>query len=227
MRTPLRFIPCLALLLVCCHDSAAQPRRRATAARRAATPNAPATTRLARFPWLITTHPFGEDGEATTLVSLQPMPTGAAEGVQSPLNYGVNFTYEGNTPARFKNVTLSFFSRAKSCLFAAEPSIVMNLDGRPLTFPFRPQTKGADGVFWVERDEEGGDCAETVIVYVSPATLAKIAAARSVTGKIDAEAFQLTANNLGGLRALLAQLRLPQLTNAQPARTRARARARR
>lgn len=224
MRTLHSFTLCLALLTACCIASAAQPRRRAPAARRAATPNSRAavTPRPARSPWTITTQPFAEDGEATTLVSLQPMPTAAVEGVQSPLNYGVNFAYEGKTPARFRNVTLSFFSRSKSCRFAAEPSIVMNLDNSPLTFPFRPQGKGADGVFWVESDTEGGDCAETVVVNLSPATLAKIAAARSVTGRIGEEAFQLTANNLGALRALLAQLKLPQLRSAQPARPRPR-----
>jgi hypothetical protein len=152
------------------------------------------------------------------------MPTAAAADRPSPLNFGVNFAYEGNTPARFKNVSLTFFSRSQSCRFAAESAIVMNLDNTPLTFPFRPQGKGADGVFWVERDEEGGDCAETVVVYISPATLAKIASARSVSGKVDAEPFQFTADNLSALRALLAQLRLPQLRNAQPARARPRPR---
>ena len=224
MRTPHRFILCFALSIACAHASAAQQRRRAPA-RRTAAPNAPAAgaPRAARTPWTITTQPFREDAENITLVSLQPMPTGAVAGAQlPPLNYGVNFTYEGNTPANFRNVTLSFFSRAKTCRFASEPPVVLNLDNRPLTLPFRPQAKGADGVFWVERDEEGGDCAETVIAYVSPATLARIAAARSVKGTIGREAFQFTANNLGALRALLAQLRLPQLRNAQPARARAR-----
>ena len=226
MRTLHSFILCLALLTVCCLTSSAQPRRRAPAARRAASPNTRATIapRPARSAWSITTQPFNEDEQSTTLVSLQPMPTAAAAGVQSPLNFGVNFTYEGNTPARFKNVSMNFFSRSKSCRFAAEPSIVMNLDNRPLTFPFKPQAKGADGVFWVERDEEGGDCAETVIVYTSPATLAKIAAARSVTGTIGKESFQLTANNLAALRALLTQLKLPQLPATQPARPRPRPR---
>jgi hypothetical protein len=223
MRTPHSFILCLALLLICPHAAAAQQRRRAPAARRGAARDATSANapRTARPPWSITTQPFSEDGQTTTMVSLQPMPTAAAAGGQSPLSVGVNFIHEGNTPAEFKNVTLSFFSRSKSCRFAAEPAIVMNLDNRPLTFPFKPQGKGADGVFWVERDEEGGDCAETVVVYVSPATLAKIAAARSATGRIDKEAFQLTANNLAALRALLAQLKLPQLGNT-PTRQRLR-----
>ena len=93
----------------------------------------------------------------------------------------------------------------------------MNLDSRPLALPFQPQTKGANGVFWVEREEEGGECLETVIAYSSPATPAKIAAEKNVCGEIGAESFQLTANNLAALRALLAQLCLPQL-EAAPAR---------
>jgi hypothetical protein len=39
--------------------------------------------------------------------------------------------------------------------------------------------------------------------------MVKIAAAKNVTGRIGGEPFQLTANNLAALRALLAQLRLP------------------
>jgi hypothetical protein len=83
------------------------------------------------------------------------MPTAAAMGAKSPLAFGINFAYEADRPADFKNVSLNFFSRSKSCRFAAEPSAVLSLDNRPLTLPFRPQGKGADGVFWVERDEEG------------------------------------------------------------------------
>ena len=223
MRTLHSFILCLALSFACGIASAAQTRRRAPTTRRgAAAADAPRAT---RSPWSITMQPFSEDDQTTTLVSLQPMPTAAAPGALPPLNYGVNYTYEGNTPARFKNVTLSFFSRSPSCRFATEPAVVLNLDNRPLTFPFRPQAKGADGVFWVERDEEGGDCAETVILNLSPATLARVAAARNVRGTIDKEPFQFNANNLDALRALLAQLKLPQLRNAQPARPRARSRA--
>lgn len=224
MRTPHGFILCLALLLGCAPPAAARQRRRAPAPRRAAATSAPdaAAPRAARSPWSITTQPFSEDRQSTTLVSLQPMPTEAAAGVQSPLNYGVNFTYQGNTPARFRSVTLSFFSRSESCRFAAEPAVVMNLDDAPLTFPFRPQGKGADGVFSVEQDAEGGDCAETVIIHTSPATLAKIASSRSVRGTIDKEPFQFTADNLAALRALLAQLKLPQPRAAPTARPRAR-----
>lgn len=230
MTTRRNFVLCLAILFACPHAAAAQQPRRGGRSGRAARANAPAAPpvnapRAARAPaWSITTQPFAEDGETTTLVSLQPMPTAAAADKQPPLNIGVNFTYEGGTPANFKNVTLNFFSRAATCRFAAEPAVVLNLDNRPLTLSFRPQARGADGVFWVERSEEGGDCAETVVAYVSPATLARIAAARSVTGRLDQEAFQLTADNLAALRALLAQLRLPQLRNAMPT---ARARARR
>ena len=223
MRTGHRFALLLALSFAFTHAaSAQQPRRRAA---RADAANAPAAVapRRARAPaWMILTQPYAEDGEATTLVSLQPMTTAADAGAQSPLSYSINFAYEGNRPAAFKNATLNFFSRSKECRFAAEPAIVLNLDNRPLALPFRPQGKGADGVFWVESDTEAGDCAETVVTYVSPATLARIAAARSVTGRIGDEPFQFSANNLAALRALLAQLRLPQLRDARPARTRTR-----
>lgn len=225
MRTRPSIILFLAISFACAHAAAPQQPRRRAARARAPTPSARPSVapRPARGPaWSITTQPFSEDSETTTLVSLQPMPTAAAAGGQPPLSFGVNFAYEGNTPARFKNVTLSFFARSRSCRFAAEPSVVMNLDDRPLTFPYRPQAKGADGVFWVERDEEGGDCAETVVLYVSPATLAKIAAARGASGSIDKEKFQLSADNLAALRALLAQLKLPQLPATQPARPRPR-----
>lgn len=225
MTTRRSTVLCFAILFACSHAAPAQQPRRGRSAGRAARPNAPAsvTPRTARAsPWSISTQTSGEDGEATTLVSLQPMPTAARAGSPPPLNFGVNFTYAGNTPADFKNVTLSFFSRSKTCRFASELSVVLNLDNRPLSLPFRPQAKGADGVFWVERDDEGGDCAETVIAYVSPATLARIAAAGSVTGVIDKEAIQFSADNLGALRALLAQLKLPQLRSAQPVRPRAR-----
>ena len=223
MTTRRSFALCLTILFACSHAAPAQQRRRGGRARSAArsSASAPVAPRPANAPaWSIITQPFAEDGETTTLVSLQPMPMAA--GQQLPLSLGVNFTYAGDKPADFKNVSLNLFSRAKTCRFAAEPAIVLNLDNRPLVLPFRPQGKGADGVFWVERDEEGGDCAETVIAYVSPATLARIAAARSATGTLDKEAFQLSANNLAALRALLAQLKLPQLRNPTPARARAR-----
>lgn len=222
MTTRRSFVLCLAILFACPHAAATQQPRRGGRSARAARSNAPAAPAPRASPWSITTHSSGEDGETTTLVSLQPMPTAAAAGAQQPLNFGVNFTYAGDKAADFRNVTLSFFSRAKNCRFAAEPAVVLNLDNRPLTLPFRPEGKGADGVFWVERDEEGGDCAETVVTYVSPATLAKIAAARSVTGRLDKEAFRLSANNLAALRALLEQLKIPQLHNPTPARPRAR-----
>lgn len=226
MRTSLSFLLCLAFTLACLHTAAAQAKRRAVRPARAA-PKAPAGVAPPAAPappptWSIQTQPFAEDGEATTLVTLQPMPTAAAEGTPSPMSFGVNFMYSGDRPADFKNVSLTFFSRSKTCRISAEPAIVMNLDNRPLTLPFRPQGKGADGVFWVESNDEGGDCSETVVAYISPATLARIAAARSVRGKIGAEPFQLSADNLGALRALLAQLQLPQLRPAQPARQRAR-----
>ncbi|HLL74974.1 MAG TPA: hypothetical protein VK421_06885 [Pyrinomonadaceae bacterium] len=227
MRTSLSSLLCLAFTLACLHTAAAQAKRRAVRPAGTAAPNTPAgvAPRAAPAPppaWSIQTQPFAEDGEATTLVSLQPMPTAAAAGTPPTMSFGVNFMYSGDRPADFKNVSMTLFSRSKSCRISAEPAVVMNLDNRPLTLPFRPQGKGADGVFWVESDDEGGDCAETVIAYISPATLARIAAARSVRGKIGAEPFRLSAENLGALRALLAQLRLPQLSPAQPARQRAR-----
>lgn len=224
MTTRCKSVLCLAILFACSHAQATQPPRRGNRGR-AAGPNAPAPAApgpARPSPWSITTQTSGEDGETTTLVSLQPMPTAAADGQQQPLNFGVNYSYAGGTPGDFKNVTLNFFSRAQTCRFAAEPALVLNLDNRPLTLPFRPQAKGADGVFWVERDEEGGDCAETVVTYISPATLAKIAAAGSATGSIDKETFRFSADNLAALRALLAQLRLPQPRNAQPAQPRPR-----
>lgn len=214
MRIRSAYVPCLALLLVCCHATAAGQRRRGTPARRGATTNAPppAAPTTARGPaWSITKQPFNEDSQATTLVSIEPMPTAPAADGQSPLAFGVNFAYEGDTPAEFKNAALNFFARGKDCRFAPEPAIVLNLDNRPLTLPYRPRGKGADGVFWVESVAEGGECGETVIAYVSPATLEKIATARSVTGRIGRESFRLSPDNLAALRALLAELRLPQV----------------
>jgi hypothetical protein len=122
----------------------------------------------------------------------------------------VNFSYEGKSSANFQNVALNIFSRSPVCGFPAGSGLTLTPDGNTLKLLYRPDAKGVDGVWWLSSETESGPCEETLVAYISPATLARLARARSLTGQIGAETFQFTPANLGALRALLAQLRLPQ-----------------
>jgi hypothetical protein len=214
MKSPITFALCLAFTFLAHHDSAAQ-RRRAPAARRAAATApaaAPATTLAPRVAWTISEQPYNEDGATTTLVSLQPMPLGAAPGARHALSFGLGLIYEGKSSANFKNVSLNLFSRSEACWFPPEKGITLTLDGQPMTLAYRPDAKGVDGVWWVTSEAEGGPCDETLIAYVSPATLSRLSKAKTLTGKIGEETFQFTATNLGALRAFVAKVAIPQLS---------------
>lgn len=219
MKTPITFTLCLAFALGCAHHSAAQ--RRSPAARRAAAARTVAPRPAPRVEWTILAQPFNEDGASTTLVSLQPMPLGAGGDAKPALSFGVNLSYEGKSAANFRNVTLSIFSRSAQCWFPADSGLVLTPDGKPLTIAYRPDAKGVDGVAWLSSETESGPCEETLVAYISPATLAQLAAAKSLTGRIGAETFEFTPANLGALRDFVSRIAMPQL-NPRTARPRPR-----
>jgi hypothetical protein len=212
MRTPIQVALCLAAILACCHASTAQ-RRRAGVAR----PAAPAPSRATPAPrWTILSqtdfethagydHP-NETVPPTTLVILQPMPVAPPAGAKYSMAFGLNYAYQGGDPARVKNISLNLFSRSPACSLPEKPSLALSLDGRTLPLPYQPDAKGAEGVFWATSESEGATCNESVGVFVSPATLARLAAARAVSGKIGSNEFQLTPDNLAALRELVSRV---------------------
>lgn len=222
MKAPITLTLCLALTLACAHDASAQ-RRRAPAARRGAATAAAAATApriTPRAAWTISEQKYDEDEQSTTLVSLQPMPLGAAPGARHAFSFGLSLIYEGKSSANFKNVSLTLFSRSAACWFPADQGLALTLDGQPVNIPYRPNAKGVDGVWWVSSENEGGPCDETLVAYISPATLARLARAKTLTGKIGEHGFQFTTANLGAMRDFVSRVGMPQLTRPLPVRPR-------
>jgi hypothetical protein len=149
------------------------------------------------------------------------MPLGAAAGA-ARLAFGVGLSYEGKSSANFKSVALSIFSNSQQCRFPERAALSLALDGQTLDIPYQPDTAGADGVGFVSSETEAGPCAETLVAYVSPKTLSRLAAAKSLSGKVGDNAFQFTEANLGALRDFLSRVALPQLRAVVPARPRPR-----
>ena len=134
------------------------------------------------------------------------MPVAAPAGAKYSMAFGLNYAYQGNDPARVKNISLNLFARAPACSLPEKPSLALSLDGRPLTLPYQPDAKGAEGVFWATSESEGNTCNELVGVFVSPATLARLAAARGVSGKLGSNEFRLTPDNLAALHELISRV---------------------
>jgi hypothetical protein len=198
MRKQIGFFLCLAALLACCAASQAQKRRPATPARPGVlAPRAPQPK------WQILTQTDSEDGQTVTLVSLQPFPLGVAAGARYTMLFGVNYSYTDNDPAHVKNISLNFFSRAPTCHFPEQSSLALRVGITNVTLPYQPNVKGGDGVFWVSSDTEGGSvCNDSLGAFISRATLANLAAAKSLSGKIGDVAFQFTTDDFGALRDL-------------------------
>jgi hypothetical protein len=205
MRNSIHFALCLAAVLACCQTSAAQRRR-------AGSVPAPATKRLLPSPktsWTILSQVDAENDPPSTLVSLQPMPVLAPLGMRYTMSLGLNYAYEGSDPAHFKNISLNFFSRSATCSLPAKPALALMVDGHALLIPFQPDVKGADGVGWASSDTEGGaTCSESVGVFVSPATLARLAAANALSGKLGAKTFRFSNDNLAAMRDFASRVKL-------------------
>jgi hypothetical protein len=207
MRNPISFALCLAAALACCQTSAAQTRRAGSVP-----PPSPTATRLLPSPktsWTILSQVDSESDPPATLVGLQPMPVLAPPGMRYTMSFGLNYAYEGSDPAHFKNISLDLFSRSATCGLPANPALALMVDGHALVIPFQPDVKGADGVGWASSDTEGGaTCSESVGVFISPATLARLAAANALSGKLGPKTFRFTNDNFAALRDLAARVKL-------------------
>lgn len=208
MRTPITLALCLAAVLVCCQTSAAQTRRAGSV------PPPAAPRPLIKTSWTILSQVDLESDPPTTLVSLQPMTILAPLGMRYTMSFGLNYAYEGSDPAHVKNISLNLFSRSATCNLPAQPALALMVDGHALLIPFQPDAKGADGVWWASVETEGGaTCSESVGVFISPATLARLAAANALSGKLGSKTFRFTNDNFAAMRDLAnrVKLRLPPL----------------
>jgi hypothetical protein len=203
MKKPIRFFLCLAALLACCTASQAQGRRTRPGAR----VNPPAPPAPARPKWQILSQTNSEeDGQTVTLVSLQPFPLAVPAGARYTMLLGVEYTYTDNNPAHVTNISLNIFSHARTCAFPPQASLALKIDNASAVLPYQPNEKGADGVFWVSSDTEGSGCAESLGAFISLTSLKKLAAAKSLSGKIGEETFQFNADDFGALRDLVSRV---------------------
>jgi hypothetical protein len=195
---------CLFALIICCASSPAQRRGTQPIAR----PGIPPTRTAARPKWQIQTQTYSEDGQSVTLVSLQPLALAVPPGARYTMLFGVSYSYTGSSATNVKSILLTIFSHAPTCHFPSESSLDLRVNNVNATLPYHPDLKGADEVGWVSSDTEGGCCADSLGAFISPATLAKLAAATTLTGKIGDEGFQFNTDDLGALRDLASRVSL-------------------
>ena len=203
---------CAAMLSLSALNVRAQRRGRGRA--RAAPPPARAATPV----WSISTGPSTDEAEVgVTLVTLEQMPLAAAAGTKAQARLMARATQGAGLPGQKGLIMLTFFSRANACQFALKDAsgdniytfksdLKLQLDGRPQTLVYQASAPQGEGVGWMAQDTEGGDCAESVGVYVTRQTLTKITAARRVTAGIGARTFILTNDNLNALREFARRL---------------------
>lgn len=207
----------LALLPVVCAPvmTAAQRRQQV---RPASSPSETApTTVIAERPAVVVERD-PEDG-ATTF-KLEPWAVEQNKAARSQLLLSAHARRDAQPAAaasQFVNLTL--LSRAPRCRFPAQPDVQLVIDGTPYALKFQPDSSTtattatlevvtvfvpkAEGVLWVQSgSEEGGECAESLALTLSPQTFARLASARAASLKIGAASFPLNPAALAALRDL-------------------------